>query len=90
MKYILSKQFTKDVDNITDKKILSKIYRVINLIESSGYINELPNVLELVNIKNYYRVKFDYNYRIGISLQEDGALELKRCLTREQFYKKFP
>jgi len=38
---------------------------------------------------NFYRLKFDYRYRIGIFL-ENETIQFLRVGSRESFYKKFP
>lgn len=52
-------------------------------------ISELSNITELSGYPNYYRIKFDYRYRIGIYFDGD-TIEFLRIGAREDFYKRFP
>ena len=85
----ISKRFVKDTQKITDPRILTKIRHV--LIESNAIkaLYELPNVTEMSGYPHFFRIKFDYRYRIGIYCDGE-TLEFLRVGNREDFYKKFP
>jgi mRNA-degrading endonuclease RelE of RelBE toxin-antitoxin system len=89
MKIKISKRFVKDTQNITDRRILSKIRGVLTVAENITGINELENLTQLSGFSGFYRIKFDYRYRIGLYFDGD-AIEFLRVGRREDFYKKFP
>lgn len=89
MKIKISKRFVKDTQNITDQRILEKIRKIIIEAQAVNLIYELSHITELSGHPCFYRIKFDYRYRIGI--YSDGEnLEFLRVDNRESFYKKFP
>lgn len=89
MKSKISKRFVKDSEKITDKRILAKLRQVFIEVNNAVDFSELANIAELSGYPNYYRIKFDYRYRIGIYF--DGEIiEFLRIGAREDFYKRFP
>ncbi|MDX1919341.1 MAG: hypothetical protein SFU25_01240 [Candidatus Caenarcaniphilales bacterium] len=89
MKYTATKEFWKDLQKIKDKKIKNKLINLLNLLEASENPFDVINLKPLVGYPNFYRIKLDYHYRIGC-FYDGEVLELKRLLTREAIYKKFP
>ena len=65
MKYQIAKRFKKDLDKINDKKILAKVRKCIEAIGSSQALSDIPDLEALKGFSGYYRIKFDYSYRIG-------------------------
>ena len=51
--------------------------------------SDIVNLTELTGYPNFYRIKFNYRYRIGIYFDGE-AIEFLRVGTREDFYKRFP
>ncbi len=85
----ISKRFVKDTEAITDQRILAKIRKIIIEAQAVNSVYELSHITELSGYSCFYRIKFDYRYRIG--LYSDGeSLEFLRVDNRENFYKKFP
>jgi len=66
MKYQVAKRFKKDLDKINDQKILAKVRKCIEAIGTSQSLSEIPNLEVLKGFSGYYRIKFDYSYRIRI------------------------
>jgi len=89
MKIKISKRFVKDTQNITDRRILSKIHDILTEAETITSVNELANLNQLSGFTGYYRIKFDYHYRIGLYFDGDEIAFL-RVGRGEDFYKKFP
>lgn len=52
-------------------------------------LSDISNITQLSGYPNYYRIKFDYRYRIGLYFDGE-TLEFLRIGTREDFYKRFP
>ncbi|MEI6746821.1 MAG: type II toxin-antitoxin system RelE/ParE family toxin [Methylococcaceae bacterium] len=89
MKIEITKRFVKDTQKIADKRILLKIQQVLleaQKIENLICMNDLE---EMSGYPNFYRIKFDYRYRIGIYF-ENETVQFLRVGSRESFYKKFP
>jgi mRNA-degrading endonuclease RelE of RelBE toxin-antitoxin system len=89
MKYQIAKRFKKDLDKINDKKILAKVRKCIEAIGSSQALSDIPDLEALKGFSGYYRIKFDYSYRIGI-FWDDEVIEILKIESREGFYKNFP
>ena len=89
MKIQISKRFSKDTQKITDKRILAKIKQVIIEPSQAENLLNISDLEEMSGFPNYYRVKFDYRYRIGIYC-ENELIQFLRVDNREGFYKKFP
>ena len=89
MKILISKRFEKDALKITDARILSKIRRVLANAKSINMISEIVGIEEMSGHPDFYRIKFDYRYRIGVYLEGD-TLQFLRVGGRGDFYKSFP
>lgn len=89
MKIQISKCFAKDTKRITDSRILAKIRQVLEHTRTIGSISEIAAVEEMAGHPNFYRIKFDYRYRIGVYCDDD-IVQFLRVGSREDFYKKFP
>jgi mRNA interferase RelE/StbE len=64
--YQSSRRFKKDLDKINDRKVLTKVRKCIEAIGTSQTLSEIPDLEPLKGFSGYYRIKFDYSYRIGI------------------------
>jgi mRNA-degrading endonuclease RelE of RelBE toxin-antitoxin system len=89
MKIEISRRFVKDTERITDKRILEKIQQVLLEANTTGSIIDLNNLESMTGFPNFYRIRFDYRYRIGIYCEHD-TIQFLRVGAREDFYKKFP
>jgi mRNA-degrading endonuclease RelE of RelBE toxin-antitoxin system len=90
MRIQISKRFVKDTQSIKDKRILNKIQQVLLQAQKvDDDLATLDNLEEISGCPNYYRIKFDYRYRIGIFYAGE-AIEFLRVGSREDFYKRFP
>jgi mRNA-degrading endonuclease RelE of RelBE toxin-antitoxin system len=89
MKIEISKRFVKDAQKITDKRILAKIQQVLLEAGRIENLTDWSDVEELSGFSGFYRIKFDYRYRIGI-YYGNGVIQFLRVGGRESFYKKFP
>ncbi len=89
MKFKTERSFLKDFQKIKDNRIREKIQKVIENITQADSLLEINNLEKISGTNDYYRVKFDYNYRIGIKADLD-CLELLRICRREGFYRLFP
>ncbi len=89
MKILISKRFEKDALKITDARILAKIRLVLENAKSINMISEIVGIEEMSGHPYFYRIKFDYRYRIGVYLECD-TLQFLRVGGRGDFYKSFP
>ena len=89
MKIQISKRFVKDTQKITDKRILVKIQQVILEASQAERLVNISDLEEMSGFPNFYRIKFNYRYRIGIYC-ENELIQFLRVDNREGFYKKFP
>ncbi|MDP3009320.1 MAG: hypothetical protein Q8N30_09680 [Methylococcales bacterium] len=89
MKIKVSKRFVKDSEKITEQRILAKLRQVLAEAKNIQNISDIANLTELSGYPNYYRIKFDYRYRIGIYFDGE-TIEFLRIGAREDFYKRFP
>jgi mRNA-degrading endonuclease RelE of RelBE toxin-antitoxin system len=89
MKYQIAKRFKKDLDKINDQKILAKVRKCIEAIGTFKALAEIPDLESLKGFSGYYRIKFDYNYRIGI-FWDGEVIQILKVESREGFYKNFP
>jgi mRNA-degrading endonuclease RelE of RelBE toxin-antitoxin system len=55
----------------------------------SKALAEISDLESLKGFSGYYRVKFDYNYRIGI-FWDGEVIQILKIESREGFYKNFP
>ncbi|SJM95703.1 Plasmid stabilization system [Crenothrix polyspora] len=85
----ISKRFAKDTQKITDQRMLVKIRQTLVEAGAANSLMALSNLTELSGYPGFYRIKFDYRYRIGIYVDGD-TIEFLRVGNREDFYKKFP
>ncbi len=89
MKIQISKRFVKDCEKINDPRIVAKIRKTLENAQTVMHISELSQLEEMSGHTGYFRLKFDYRYRMGLYL-EDETLQFLRVGRREDFYKKFP
>ncbi len=89
MKYQIAKRFQKDLAKISDQKILTKVRKCIEAVGESTSLSEISNIEALKGLSGYYRIKFDYNYRIGI-FWDGEIIQILKVESREGFYKNFP
>lgn len=84
----VAESFENDLNKITDKKILKKVYALINSFEYISSIYHILNIKKMEGHKNYYRIRIG-NYRIGIKIDKN-IIYLIRFLHRKDIYKYFP
>lgn len=89
MKAKIARVFQKQVSKINDPKILAKIRVVITQINEAESLQAIANLESLKGFPGYYRIKFDYRYRIGIYCDGE-TVEILKVGNREGFYQNFP
>jgi mRNA interferase RelE/StbE len=81
-------KFEKDLRNVKDKKLLSKVKETILDCKYAQNLNEIKNLKKLQGYETFYRIRIG-DYRIGIELVEN-TLIFTRFLHRKDIYKFFP
>ena len=89
MKLRVEKSFEKDVDRVSDKKLLRKLRTLISTIEDADMIREIPAIKKIEGYKTYYRVKIG-DYRLGMEAVSSREVTLLRFLHRKDIYRYFP
>ncbi|MDJ0658330.1 MAG: type II toxin-antitoxin system mRNA interferase toxin, RelE/StbE family [Crocosphaera sp.] len=81
-------QFAKDLKNIKDKNLLSKIKNTINQCKTAQNLREIKNLKKLKGYQSFYRLKIG-DYRIGIEADKNQLIFV-RFLHRKEIYRFFP
>lgn len=88
MKVEFLSKFSKDIDLLNLKSDKAKLLKLIQLIEVSKSLSEIPKLKKLTGHKNAYRIRIG-NYRVGFFFQEETVL-FARVVHRQEIYKVFP
>jgi mRNA interferase RelE/StbE len=80
--------FAKDLRNIKNKDLLSRIKEAVEQFEKAQSLQSIANIKKLRGSGNYYRVRVG-EHRIGLVVDGDTAT-LVRCLDRKEIYRYFP
>ena len=88
MQIIFRRSFAKDVKKIRQKVVRQEVQAVIEQIERSTTLYDVPNVKRLTSEGPYYRIRIGY-YRLGLLLEDDTVI-MVRFLHRRDIYRYFP
>ena len=88
MKVDFRDSFAKDLKGIKDKTLLKRIREMIEAVEKTDSLADLPNLKKLKGGGNYFRLRVG-DYRVGIALENDMMIFV-RFLNRKEIYKYFP
>ena len=88
MKIKFESKFEKDLQNIKDKKLLSKIKEVILECKAVQTLNEVKNIKKMQGYQTFYCLKIG-DYRVGIEIINDELIFV-RFLHRKDIYRFFP
>lgn len=88
MKVEFLKSFSKDIDEIPMKSIKLSLKRIIELMETTGSLSNIPNTKKLQSHKTAYRTRIG-DYRLGFFF-ENETISLARFVHRKDIYKLFP
>jgi len=80
--------FDKDVNKISDAKLLVKIELTIEFVEDARSLRAIPGLKKLKGYRIHYRIRIG-DYRIGITIIGD-TVTFERCLIRNEFYWHYP
>jgi len=88
MEILYEESFLKDLSNLKDKKVKTKLRSIIEDIKKAENQKCIRNLVRLQDHKTYYRIRIG-NYRLGIEII-DNKIILVRMLHRKDIYKYFP
>ena len=88
MKTRFRESFTKDLLKIGEKSVLKRIRDVVEHIERTENIKDIPNLKKLKGTTGFYRVRVG-DFRVGLAV-EDDTVTFVRCLHRREIYRYFP
>ena len=80
--------FVRDLRNIKDKGLLTRLRELIELVEQAQHLGQVANLKKLRGGGNYYRIRVG-DYRVGLAVEGD-AITFVRFLHRKDIYKYFP
>ena len=89
MKILIDKSLVKDINKITDKKLLRNLNKLIIELENSNSLTKLPNIKKIKGYDTYFRIRIG-NYRLGLEEISGNEICLIRFLHRKDIYKYFP
>ncbi len=88
MKVEFRESFLKDLSNIKNAKLLTKVRKAIENAEDSDAPHQISNFKKLKGSQSYYRIRIGA-YRVGLRMESD-TLIFVRFLSRKEIYRFFP
>jgi len=88
MRVLFREKFHKDLRKPIDRKVRNHLETLIQKLEKTSSISQIPNMKKMEGYKNFYRIRMGV-YRIGC-VCENNEIRLVRFLHRKDIYKKFP
>ena len=88
MKTAFKETFQRDLLFVRDKRLLRRVKAIIETIEASPSLADLPNLKSLKGTKNYFRLRIG-DYRVGL-VMDDETVIFVRLLHRKDIYRYFP
>lgn len=82
------KKFSKDLDKISDQKMLNRIEERIFEIEKASSQNKIKGLKKLKGFNSAFRIRIG-SYRIGVFIIDD-TVEFARIAHRKDIYDVFP
>jgi mRNA interferase RelE/StbE len=85
---IYRRSFAKDLKKIRSKRVRQEIAAVLESLEQSNTLYDIPHVKRLSSDGPYYRIRIG-EYRMGIAIEGD-TVSIVRFLHRREIYRYFP
>jgi mRNA interferase RelE/StbE len=79
MKVLYENSFLKDIEKLTDKKILNRLSEIIEKVKSIHDLQALPNLKKLKGHSSAYRVRIG-DYRLGFFSEKDTVRTGRICI----------
>jgi mRNA interferase RelE/StbE len=83
MNLIFDRSFSKSLNKLNDKEILSQIEQVIIEIETADSLSAITNVKKMQGFKTFYRIRIG-DYRIGMELENSSTLRFYYCFAPQR------
>ena len=80
--------FNRDLARIRNPDLSRRIGRVIEDLKAASTITEARGIRRMTGAEHHYRIRMG-DYRLGVSVQEDGVT-LLRFAHRREIYRVFP
>ena len=80
--------FAKDLREVKNKDILTKIKDAIEQVEKVQGPQGIAGIKKLRQRGKYFRIRIG-EYRIGLTIENDTVIFV-RCLNRKEIYRYFP
>ena len=88
MRTAFRESFVRDLTKLKDRRVRKQVRDVIEAVESSKNLADLPNLKKMSGASGYYRVRIG-DYRIGLVVEGENV-EFIRVLHRKDVYRYFP
>jgi mRNA interferase RelE/StbE len=88
MRVAFRTSFLRDLKKVKDRRLLDRVQRTIQEVESTVDLSKVNNLKKLTGIGNFFRIRIG-DYRLGLALEKD-VIEFVRCLPRKDLYRFFP
>jgi mRNA interferase RelE/StbE len=82
------RSFARDLKTVRDGALLQRVRRIIEQVEASADLHELPQVKPLEGASDTYRIRVG-DYRLGLVLEGETVVFV-RFLHRKDIYRYFP
>ncbi len=89
MKISFDKAFYKSLSKLKNPSVAREVEAVIESIQSSQSVREIPQIKKLQGFKNFYRLRIG-DYRLGIELEDSQTVRFIIIANRKDIYKYFP
>jgi len=88
VKLVFRQSFVKDLKKIRMIALRQQLQAVLEQIEQSNSLHDIPNVKHLTNEGSYYRIRIG-DYRLGLVVDGEDVIVV-RFLHRRDIYRYFP
>jgi len=88
LKVSFKASFAEDLKRLKEKPLLARVNKLIDAVERSSGLQDVPNVKKLRGGAAYYRIRLS-DYRVGIVSERDELIFV-RMLHRKEIYRYFP
>ena len=89
MKISFDKAFYKSLSKLKNPVVSNKIEEVIEIVQRSQSIKEIPQIKKLRGFSHYYRIRLG-DYRLGIEQEDSQSVRFRVIAHRKDIYKYFP
>ena len=88
MRVAFKASFDKDLNGITDARLLARIEKMIAVLEAAPLLTDVPGLKRLHGHSDFYRIRIGDD-RLGLHV-EGERITCVRCLHRREIYRYFP